>query len=217
MSHLSAVLGLGKGSLLQYLGGGGGGGPVFEPLTSKPLYVVTMKVAFLLALATTKRVGELQDISEHVALHGRGLSISWLPEFVAKTESERNPSPHSFLVRSLLDLVGDLLEECVLRPVCAVCIYLELTKDLSPRPRSPFVSPRHLRCSILKNALSFFICRVIVDAGASMESSLPPRAHSVCVVTASAVFLQNWSISKVLEATTWRSNPVFASFFILET
>ena len=29
----------------------------------------------------------------------------------------------------------------------------------------------------------------------------------------SAAFLQNWSVFKVLEAATWRSNPVFASFY----
>ena len=115
-----------------------------------------MKVAFLLALATTKRVGELQAISEHVALHGQGFSISWLPEFVAKTESERIPLPHSFLVCSLLDLVGGLPEECVLCPIRAVCIYLDLTKDLSPRPRSLFVFPRHPWRSILKNSFYRF-------------------------------------------------------------
>ena len=34
-------------------------GSVFEPLSSKPLRVVTMKVSFLLAFATAIRVGEL--------------------------------------------------------------------------------------------------------------------------------------------------------------
>ena len=29
-------------------------------------------------------------------------------------------------------------------------------------------------------------------------------------------FLQNWSISRVLEATPWRSNSVFASFYIFD-
>ena len=50
-----------------------------------------MKVSFLLALVTAKRVGELQALSSCVADHGPDLSLSYLPEFVAKTESERNP------------------------------------------------------------------------------------------------------------------------------
>ena len=164
-------------------------GPVFKPLPSKLLRLVTMKVAFLLALATAKRVGKLQAISTRVAFHGQDLSVSYFPEFVAKTELEKNPLPRSFLVRSLLDFIGDLPEERVLCPVHAVRIYLDLTKDLSPRPHSLFVSSWHLRHSISKNALSFFICQVIVDAGASTKGSSPPRAHSVHGVTASAAFL----------------------------
>ena len=76
-------------------------------------------------------------------------------------------------------------------PVHAIWIYLDLTKDLSPRSHSLFVSPRCLQRSISKNALLFFIRRVIVDAGASMEGLSPPRAHSVHGVAASAAFLRN--------------------------
>ena len=52
-----------------------------------------------------------------------------------------------------------------------------------------------------------------MDAGAFSEDSSPCRAHSVRVVATLAVFLCNLSISKVLEATTWRWNPVFAAFY----
>ena len=78
------------------------------------------------------------------------------PEFVAKTESERDPLPRSFLVRSLLDFIGDFPEERVLCPIRAVWIYMDLTKDLSPRPHSLFVSPWRLQCSISKNAFIVF-------------------------------------------------------------
>ena len=67
-----------------------------------------MKVLFLLSLATAKRVSELQAISMWVTFQGDDLSLSYLPEFGAKTESECNPLPHSFLVRSLVNFVGDL-------------------------------------------------------------------------------------------------------------
>ena len=40
----------------------------------------------------------------------------------------------------------------------------------------------------------------------------PLRAHSAQGVATSVSFLRNWSISKVLEAASWRSNSVFASF-----
>ena len=83
-----------------------------------------------------KCVGELQAISCGVAFEGHDLSLSYLPEFVAKTEFERNPIPRSFLVRSLSQFVGDLPENHLLCPVQAVRIYLDLTSALSPQPRS---------------------------------------------------------------------------------
>ena len=41
----------------------------------------------------------------------------------------------------------------------------------------------------------------------------PLRAHSIHGVSTPALFLQNWSISKVLEDASWRSNSVFDSFY----
>ena len=124
------------------------------------------------------------------------------------------PLPRSFLVRSLEDFVGHLSEERLLCSVRAVRIYLGLTLTLSPRPRSLLVLPRSPSSALLKNALSFFLCQVILDAGAVDEGSSLPWAHSVHAVAALAAFLPNWSVSKVLEAATWRSNPVFTSFYL---
>ena len=46
---------------------------MFEPLASKDLCTVTCKVLFLLSLATTKRVGELQVLSCSFAFRGKDL------------------------------------------------------------------------------------------------------------------------------------------------
>ena len=170
-------------------------------------------VSFLLALVMAKRVSELQFLSSRIAFHGPDLSLSYLPEFVAKTESERNPLPHSFLVKLLSEFIGDLPEERLLCPVRAVRIYLDLTSALSPCPRSLFVSPRHPSRTLSKNALLFFICQVILNAGAVSEGASLPHAHSVHGVATSAAFLHNWSVSKLLEAATWRSSTVFAAFY----
>ena len=52
-----------------------------------------------------------------MAFKGPDLSLSYLPEFVVKAESERNALPFSFLVKSLMNFVGDLPEERLLCPV----------------------------------------------------------------------------------------------------
>ena len=60
----------------------------------------------------------------------------------------------------------------------------------------------------------FFLREDISGAGAVRGDEGPPlRAHSIRGVSPSAAFLQNWSVSKVLEAATWKSNSVFASFY----
>ena len=160
-------------------------GPPFETLSSRPLQVVTMTVLFLLSLATAKRVGELQAVSPRVAFQGDILSLSYIPEFVAKIEY---PIPWSFLVRFLARFLGGLLNDHFLCPVRAVGIYLALTSYFSPRPRSLFVSPRHLSRSLSKNAY-LFSC-VIIDADALWEGATP-HAHSISGVATSAVFLRN--------------------------
>ena len=116
-------------------------------------------------------MGELHALSFHVVSRGPDISLACLQEFVAKTESERNPLPRSFLVSSLEEFVGDLPEERLLCPIRAVRIYLGLTSTLSPRPRSFMVSPWRPSRSLSKNALSFFLCQVILNAGAVDEGA----------------------------------------------
>ena len=66
-----------------------------------------------------------------MAFKGPDLSLSYVPEFMAKTESERNPLPRTFLVKSLSEFVGALPEERLLCPVLAVRAYLYATSSLS--------------------------------------------------------------------------------------
>ena len=186
----------------------------FEPLQSLSLRTLTVKTLFLVALATVKRVSELQALSKVVSSQGRDLILSYLPIFIAKTESVSNPLPRTFKLLSLSDFAFGLEEGSLLCPVRALSIYLKRTKEIVGRPSSLFVSPRRPSRSISKNAISYFLREVISGSGAVRGSEgQAPRAHSVRGISTSASFLRNWSISKVLEAATWRSNSVFASFY----
>ena len=73
----------------------------FEPLSEAPLRALTQKVLFLLALATAKRVGELQALSSMVTFVHGDACLSYVPQFVAKSESLTRSIPRSFLVKSL--------------------------------------------------------------------------------------------------------------------
>lgn len=76
--------------------------PPFELMDTADLKKVTMKTLFLITLATAKRVRELQALSVGVACCSKDWIISYLPEFVAKTDSATSPAervsplePHS--------------------------------------------------------------------------------------------------------------------------
>ena len=93
-------------------------------------------------------------------------------------------------------------------------VYLALTSSILLRPRSLFVSPRYPSRSFSKNALSFFLHQVIMDANALWEDTTP-LAHNIRDVATSAAFLRNWSVSKVLRRRLGDLTQ-FSPHFILE-
>ena len=133
--------------VLEYLSG-----PPFEPLANASFRNKTRKALFLLAMATAKRVGELQALSFSVSHRGDDLVLHYDPFFLAKTESVSNPLPRSVIVQSLEDFAGDLPER-VLCPVRAV-------RYLRRAARSP--GSLHLDCSsphrILKDLCRRMLC-----------------------------------------------------------
>ena len=82
-----------------------------------------------------------------------------------RTESERNPLPRFFIVKSLEDFVGDLPEDCLLCPERVGRIYLERTASIAPRPCALFVSPSCPTRALSKNALSFFLVGLLKIRG----------------------------------------------------
>ena len=147
-------------------------GPPFEPLSSCSLRDLTQKVLFMVSLVTAHRAGELQAVSRNVSFSGSDIYLSYLPEFRVKTESSVNPLPRSFCVCSLADFVGDLPEELLLCPVCALRLYISRVSSVSPCRHSLFVSPRSPTRALLKNALSFFLRDLISRAYSSSSSFL---------------------------------------------
>ena len=191
--------------------------PAFEPLASLDLRQLTKKVLFLVSLATARRVGELQAVSSLVSFKGNVAYLSYLPEFLAKTENEGNQLPRYFELKSLSDFVGNLEEELLLCPVRALRVYLNRTSQGGTRPRNLFVSPKCPFRGISKNAISYFLREVISEAQVQQADpgpSVQPRAHSVRGMATSSAFLRNSPVAKVLEAATWKSSLVFTSFYL---
>ena len=186
----------------------------FEPLSSASLRDLTRKTLFLIALATAKRIGELQALSRLVSFSSSAAGLSYVPEFVAKTETATRPLPCSFEVQSLGDFAAGLPEELLLCPVRSLSAYMTRTSQVVNRPCRLFVSPKCPSRAMSKNGISCMLREVIVQSGASSQSGQAPRAHSIRGIATSSAFFRNWSLRSVLEAASWHSNTVFTSFYL---
>ena len=114
--------------------------PAFVPLSQASFRALTLTTLFLLALATAKRVGELQALSSIVTFVAGVACLSSIPQFVAKSESLTRYIPRSFLVTSLADFAAGLNTDLMLCPVRALRLYLLRARSPSPFrvPSAPF-------------------------------------------------------------------------------
>ena len=87
---------------------------VFELLSQASFRDLSRKTLFLLALATAKHVGELQALSRFVSFSSSAADISYVPEFIAKTETAVRSLPRSFSILSLGDFAAGLPEDLLL-------------------------------------------------------------------------------------------------------
>ena len=141
--------------------------PALEPLSQATFRALTLTTLFLLALATARRVGELQALSSIVTFVAGVVCLSSIPQFVAKSESLTRSIRRSFLVTSLADFAAGLNTDLLLCPIRALRFYLLRARSLSPGRHRLFVSPRRPSHAMSKNAVSFFLGEVISAAEAA--------------------------------------------------
>ena len=189
----------------------------YEPLRESSMRHLTQKTLFLIALATAKRVGELQALSADIAFAAdNNLILSYLPEFIAKTDTPNHPIPREFSISNLTTSVGRHDEERLLCPVRAIRFYLDRTPDLAG-PRTLFRSVRDPSRPISKAAISSFLREVIQYAHKNFPDHLAPtlkvKAHDVRGVATSLLWTKNRSIADVMAAACWRTQSVFANHY----
>ncbi|MPC74691.1 hypothetical protein E2C01_069063 [Portunus trituberculatus] len=108
---------------------------LFESLQLLSIRDLTRKSLFLLALAIAWRVGEIQALSHKTSWQGQDLLVSYLPEFIAKVDTDAHSTPREFRIKSLATTMGSEDVERLLCPVQAFRHYLHRTASLT-RPRN---------------------------------------------------------------------------------
>ena len=208
-------------------------GPPSDPLSlvSLSLHVFTRQVLFLLSLAASRWVGDLQALVAGVFLGGCPVPLS-LHGFRAMPQSSVRTLLRSFLLWSLRDFVGSPLAELLLCPFRALRQCFFRATSFPSCPRSLFLSRRSPSRSLSPHAFSFFFCVVLARAISSASRSLPSAPCSsyssassfsssrlrsslrACGVRGLAA---SWFFSAVLLCLPylWPILDLFPSFFLL--
>ncbi|XP_068248828.1 uncharacterized protein [Palaemon carinicauda] len=190
----------------------------FEPLRQASDRHLTWKTAFLLALASAKRVSELHGLSYDVA-HSRGwgeVTFRFVPEFIAKTQNPGVSDPRfdSFKVTSLRSVTNDP-DHLLLCPVRSLRRYLKRTAAARPHVQALFVSTGRTKRRVTKNSISSWIRKVISSTlNPDSPPSSRPRAHDVRGVATSLAFKRNFSVTQVLQAGVWKRQTTFTAHYL---
>ncbi|XP_064120443.1 uncharacterized protein LOC135225117 [Macrobrachium nipponense] len=154
----------------------------FEPIQECSFRDLTRKTLFLVALATARRVSEIQGMDKRVGISRSKAVCSTTLGFLAKNKTPTNPWPRSFTIPSLGDFAGQERER-TLCPVRALQVYLQRCKDVRGTFDNLWCSVKDPKRLMSKNALAFFIRSVIqeahIECNETLYKALKVKAHEV--------------------------------------
>ncbi len=197
-------------------------GPPFEPLQSTNLRSLSLKTALLLALASVKRVGDLQALSISPACLEFGPNDSKVvlkPRhgYVPKVLS--TPFRAQVITLSALPPSEEDRELSLLCPVRALRIYFERSAPFR-HAEQLFVSfgNRAKGHPVTKQRLSKWIVDAVMLAYSSLGLQCPigVRAHSTRGISSSWAWSSGVSITEICAAAGWATPSTFARFYNLD-
>ncbi len=197
-------------------------GPPFEPLQSTDLRSLSLKTALLLALASVKRVGDLQALSTSPACLEFGPNDSKVvlkPRhgYVPKVLS--TPFRAQVITLSTLSLSEKNRELSLLCPVRALRIYFERSAPFR-HTEQLFVSfgNRTKGHPVTKQRLSKWIMDAVMLAYSSLGLQCPigVRAHSTRGIASSWAWSSVVSITEICTAAGWATPSTFSRFYNLD-
>ncbi|KAL0171004.1 hypothetical protein M9458_035600, partial [Cirrhinus mrigala] len=197
-------------------------GPPFEPLPSSDLRPLTFKAALLLALASVKRMGDLQalSVSPSCLEFGPGDSKVILKPrhgYVPKVPS--TPFRAQVITLSALPSSEEDQELNLLCPVRALRTYIERSTSFR-QSEQLFVcfGGRNKGHPVTKQRLSRWIVDAIRLAYSSLGLQCPIGvcAHSTRGMASSWAWSSGVSIAEICAAASWASPSIFTRFYNLD-
>lgn len=197
----------------------------YEPMRIADQKFLTRKTAFLLLLATAKRVSEIHALT-YLVDHTEGwktITLHFDPSFVAKTQKPSDPSTQltTVTIPALAPSVEEGLPDRSLCPVRALRYYLDRTAASRPGRRRLFIPNQLGRTKdISKATLSHWVQEVIREAYSEATnedarlSLKKASVHELRAMSTSLLFHKNQSLSDVMAAACWKGSSTFSSFYL---
>ncbi len=190
----------------------------FEPLQSADLKFVTLKTAFLIAVASGRRVSEIHALSvdsTHLRWEKAGVRMRTNPHFMAKNESLRNPGKDIFLAK--FDTFTSVKEDKLLCPCRALKIYLKKVAPIRESHSQLFLTHKK---GAVQNASKRTIARWVVETvrlayeKANQSDLNLARAHDTRALSTSWALFQGVKLQEIMTAAFWAAESTFTSFYL---
>ena len=197
----------------------------FEPMKDTYLKHLTLKTAFMLALASGKRRSEIHDwVANKVSNLGQWEKVALFPssDFIAKNQLARegSQSVSPVTIPALTTIVDrQFKEDRTLCPVRALRYYLDRTKDLRGSRSLLFISFKKGHTSDIRPAtLSSWLKQTILlcykQADQQALDLVQVKAHDIRVFAASKAFYGGVSVDQIMQACHWKAHNTFTNFYL---
>lgn len=201
-------------------------GPPFEPLSEVDMKLVSLKTAFLLALVSAKRIGDIQALSVSstcMQFSGAGDKVimrpnaAYTPKVVSTPFRNQVIELVSFSPPPFASAEEEQLNK--LCPVRALRCYVERTRSFRQSDQLFVCFGTQAKGRPLsKPSLSRWIVETIELAYSSQSLEAPEglRAHSTRGVSSSWALLKGVSIEEICRAASWNSHHTFIRYYMLD-
>ena len=193
----------------------------YEPLEDTTILRLTVKTAFLVAMASAARVSELHalqaDLLRFEEEDGGFVSLGLAPDFVCKNQ-QADEQGRTFRIPALTNN-GDQEDQLStsLCPVRALRLYTDRTATLRQGRRRLFLphSQRSKR-EIDRRALGVYLRSAVIEAYKAKDLPQPSRTnpHEIRAVSATMAYHANIAVADIMAGCYWRSSTVFANHYL---
>ena len=183
----------------------------YEPILSASLRDVTIKTAFLLAIASGRRASEIHAlaINEHMIFSRHGVTLYFRPSFLAKNEKS-NFSASPISLPKLDSSAGDRRLSC---PVRALKWYLCKTQSVRGQSNQLFITSNKPYKPAARTTIAGWVVEAITKSNA-VSGKGRPTAHSTRSMATTTALHKGLSISEIIHTVSWKSDSVFISTYL---